>query len=167
MGETVVSMCEIDSEIEDVGNVAREALSEDATAVDQAKQTPVRIAELKERQTVARQRLADAKRHAGDAEKLAARAVDVGTAEVERREALTELERLTSGYAAAGVDAKEKRLVVNDLRIKAQRIRDSIEAMKAAATRRHAWSRPKSASPCLSPTWRAYGIRSRISPSSA
>lgn len=99
--ETIKGMAEVDTDLEDIGSVCRETLDTDDNAVAEAVQTPVQIAEHKERLAAARERHAAAARQVTEAEKLAARAADVGTAEGEKAEAETEARQITEGHADA------------------------------------------------------------------
>lgn len=115
---------------DEIADRAMGALTTDDEAVDQAKQTPVRIAETKERLTAARERQAVADRQLAEAERLASRSADVDAAGAERDEAEAEALTVSEGYAAAGLKAKASLQAATALQAKADEALASIETLK-------------------------------------
>lgn len=100
---------------EDISAVLSNGRDLDAAAVLEAQQTPLRAAELQSRLPQARDRQAVAQRQVADAQRLAGRAAELAGADTDLAAAEQELAAIESGYAAAGVEAKAKRLRVQEL----------------------------------------------------
>ena len=96
------------AEAGDLAQIAREALETDDTAVALAATLPAQQREARERLAVAKARQAETQRQLATAERYAARGPEMDAAAVEQAEAQAELQRLRTGYAAAGAEGKVK-----------------------------------------------------------
>jgi exonuclease SbcC len=122
-----------DAAPEDLAAVSREAIEANAAAVALAAALPGQQKETRERLAAAKGQQAEAQRQLATAERYAARGPEMDQAAVDQTEAQAELQRLRSGYAAAGVAAKEKQGALPELRAKVARLGAERDSLKPTA----------------------------------
>jgi DNA repair protein SbcC/Rad50 len=128
--ETVHAIAGTHAAHDEIADVAMGGLSTDDEAVMAAQQTPVRVAELKQRVAAGRDRLALAQRQLGDAERAAARGEDAEGATDEAAEAEREAAELKGGYLKAVDEAKGSQVVVDELTLRISAHRSLVAQLK-------------------------------------